>query len=743
MILYLFFYVDINSASLEELYSLPLDSAKVREIYRYRKVHGPFHSIYDLLYLKGFTPMDIKRLKGVGYVKRPAITRENWWGIKNTEKKLAQEEGPGKIALDFWEDVVVYPLNINRVEAEELLRLYGVSMTDVQAILNYRKNNKIRGTRDLKWRIPDLSVYGYINIKNYIKFKDTEDVLYSGNFRYRISYPMVEDKGIVYYIKDLLTEIDSWETEDREEIKKRMLLLDSILMTNRFFHGTRLKLKLKTRSSMGVGMYDYGSFKTYRFSSVIRKRGIIENLTVGDYRVSLNQGVLLDNSPDLMPRSYNKYPGIYGDIGEEEAFAFRGISLELRKKDVSLLSLYSLKDREGYVKPEGAVTYFIDPFKTGVYKAKFKEEVMGTFIKIGYRRSVSGVCGGIFRVKYDRDFLPSNLDFDRPGDKFLFEDSIPYPVKWREAYFAGIGGQTLIKGFEMSGEMGYRIGGGYATILKLRYQKPVWYIMVLIRDYTEGYENPFNRGFTEKKVFEDTPIEKPYRLKDPYLSYLDELPVPKPHHGIYFETRYQLSRKFVIKKIYFDIWKDYPFYLPSYRFQYQFQYRPLLPISLEFKHKVQKREKAGEFNDRYSLLNEVSFILRTRVRYIYMSLEYMKSQDEFLPNPKYSSSVIYGDMIKVSAEGEFYKGLSVDAGGNIFLGNGMSLWSFEDVGIDFLEDMGSKWYVSLIYRPSWSMLIKFKIRDKRRMIPSSDGTIVFLSDTYNLSYLFQIDIFFK
>ena len=216
--LLLFSYIELNSASLEDLYNLPLDSSLVKEIYRYREIHGKFNSIYDLLKIKNFTPYDLKRIKGYAYIKRSYILRENWWGIKNTEKKLAQEQGPGTIAVDYWEDVVVYPLNINRMRAEELLRFYGVSMTDVDAILRYRKQNKIKGTRDLKWRISDLSLYGYYNIKNYIIFKDQRSSFLSGNFRYSFYYPFFEDLDVREDIEDTINDIEIWEIESRGKL---------------------------------------------------------------------------------------------------------------------------------------------------------------------------------------------------------------------------------------------------------------------------------------------------------------------------------------------------------------------------------------------------------------------------------------------------------------------------------------------------------------------------------------------
>ena len=43
------------------------------------------------------------------------------------------------------------------------------------------------------------------------------------------------------------------------------------------------------------------------------------------------------------------------------------------------------------------------------------------------------------------------------------------------------------------------------------------YLVGLFRHYDASYDNPYNRGFTEMKRFEDTPIEKSYRIIDPML----------------------------------------------------------------------------------------------------------------------------------------------------------------------------------------------------------------------------------
>ena len=148
---------------------------------------------------------------------------------------------------------------------------------------------------------------------------------------------------------------------------------------------------------------------------------------------------------------------------------------------------------------------------------------------------------------------------------------------------------------------------GKAYVIKARTLYEHIYLLAIYRHYALDYDNPYTRPFAEQAKFDDTLLEKDYRLNDPLYSQLQEYPVPKAEKGIYLETRFQISRKLTITKLYADMWKNLAYNLPNLRVQGEIEYRPVFPLRFRFKHKYQNKQRGRTIEPSRSITNESTF----------------------------------------------------------------------------------------------------------------------------------------
>ena len=115
--------LDLNRASLNEIYTLPVDSTTARRIYEYRALHGPFKSVYELRLVPSLDGVTFERIKPLVKIAVAFAERAEWSSILNEQKKLASEEPPSKAAIDVWEEMIRAPINVNEADFNELLNI--------------------------------------------------------------------------------------------------------------------------------------------------------------------------------------------------------------------------------------------------------------------------------------------------------------------------------------------------------------------------------------------------------------------------------------------------------------------------------------------------------------------------------------------------------------------------------------------------------------------------------------------
>jgi hypothetical protein len=238
------------------------------------------------------------------------------------------------------------------------------------------------------------------------------------------------------------------------------------------------------------------------------------------------------------------------------------------------------------------------------------------------------------------------------------------------------------------------------------------------RRYGLDFFNPYARSFSEQSKFDDTVVEKDYRLLDPFYSDLQDLPVPKAEDGHYFETRYQITRSLTITRAYIDVWRNLAYNLDNVRIQGELEYRPVFPLRFRIKQKWQVKQLPKAVLATTSRTQETTLRIFALVAGDYLSLEARYGRVGLTPNEQYNGNLLMeGNYLDAAWEHNFSDFFSVVGGVAIWDATSMSQWIFEDAGIDFLYGEGKKYYITFKDRLSENVSLRFKIRRKSSSYP--------------------------
>ncbi|MBM3315740.1 hypothetical protein FJY71_07895 [candidate division WOR-3 bacterium] len=280
--------------------------------------------------------------------------------------------------------------------------------------------------------------------------------------------------------------------------------------------------------------------------------------------------------------------------------------------------------------------------------------------------------------------------------------------------FYGADFRTVVENVSLEGEYGRQQGGGRAYVVKARTQYNYLYLTGLYRHYDVEYCNPYNRGYCEQLRFEDTPLEKSYRLFDPAYAGLQDFPMPKAEEGFLLDTRYQIDRQVTFTRVYIDLWRNLAWAADNVRFQGEVEYRPVFPVRLRFKQKLQMKNNPKVAGATRSVTVEPSLkAMLSLSNWDYLTAELRYGKVLLTPTAKYGDEVnMSGDFVSVQWEHNFSDDLNAELGVAAWTTRGMSQWTFEDIGIDFLEGQGLRWYAAVSDRVSDNLLVYVKCRHK-------------------------------
>lgn len=739
--------IDLNRAELAEIFTLPVDSAICRAIHEHRELYGPFQSVYELCSVPGVDAAVFEIIKPLVKIAVPFPPRTEWASILAEQRKLASEEPPAKAAIDEWEDLLFEPMDINRATFDDLLMIDRMTPIDAQAVIRHLRDRRVESARDLN-RITGLSHYANVSLRRYVQYDSRRDKPVHGAVRIKGSrdnrLDLGEDDNLADRVASLEQAVDAfdetagnlrtyagWTDDEVKLLQERLTDALDTLSLERAAPLASARLRLNYQQRLRLGLQYATARQEYQGYLGLARVGPLDRFYLGNYRVIWGEGLLVDNSDEFRARTFSRSCGIYGDLTENTFSRFTGAAgsfrLAHRPAGVSLKPSFfvSSTPRDAIINPDNTVWRVIQgtpryPWRKGA----LQEQTYGFNVRLSPLERVnpgSYIALETMTLEYLRDGRPAEVAplarwVDIPLDRY---DPLSYPEiatlqPLGKRTFAGAEFQVPIKNTYLSGEVVRQMTGttAYAYVVKSRIQYEFLYLNALWRHYDYAFDNPYMRGFSEYRRFEDTPFERPYALVDPEYTALYNDPVSKPEEGLFVETRYQLTRNLIITRAYLDLYHYTGFPQLNQRAYAEIEYQPVFAVRIRYGQKIMTKYLPRPIEASRSLTSESSMkiflflsgydALRVEWRYGNVGLTAVEGEDRMLD----------GGFLAVSAEHNFPANLSVEGGIAVWTTDGMSQWLFEDVGIDFLDGRGVKYYIVANQRVG-PLLLRVKMRQKQ------------------------------
>lgn len=779
--------IDINNTQLSALDTLMIPDEVIYGIKEYIHQYGEIRSIYEMRDIPGVDDEIFSILMDRIAVYPDTATDETSIYIIRLQDRLASEESPTQGAIDIWEEMLVHKMNINTATLNDLLMIQGVNITDAAAIIRSRNSlgdfsydNQIR-------RSVGLTYYAWSQLRNYIGYEDPyEEWEFSGYMRNNLNYSNDDTYNYTSYtglMYSLSAAIHELEVAAPDSTNNRDLLLqagmdedDITFIRNRMeeeyeqLYNYRLDGDLSSKFRLNFGRYlnaggvviknagiPVPEFKGY---ANITDIAFIDNIYLGNYRVSIGQGLVMDNTDEYRARRFDIVQGLFPDVTQTDGSKLTGMALNGHISRLGFLVFGSQENRNAVLNPDGSVnTLILSNTIFDAFKDKVRDRTYGgrLYFDLGGLGPMPisteiGISG--FRASYNKRFRPDTLIIDIPYDK----DNVNTPV-YMESFSGtardvfGIDFRTDFRNMSFEGEIAMQ-DNAYAYVLRNDLIFANFYLKTIYRHYDVGFDNPYARPLSEQSRFDDTAFEKEYRLIDPILSIITDDPRPRPEEGIYFETRFRITEKLTITKAYLDIWKTLDYNTHNYRFQGEVEYRPVFPIRIRLKQKIQEKNLYKVIQSTRSFTNETTlrvFALLTNNDYINFEARY--GRVDLTTNAGLADDyIIDGTYVNASFEHRITEYFSVLGGFATWKTDGMSQWIFEDTGIDFLYGDGQKYYVTMIDRISPNASIRAKASMKNQDVPFfgiynpdtelryENGDFTYIRDFAQYRHLFNLSV---
>jgi hypothetical protein len=171
------------------------------------------------------------------------------------------------------------------------------------------------------------------------------------------------------------------------------------------------------------------------------------------------------------------------------------------------------------------------------------------------------------------------------------------------------------------------------------------HLLAIWRDYDVGYDNPYNRAFSNDTRYEQTLLDSPYRLKDDLYSWLSiSTPQPKPEKGLFLDARYRISRNLILTGFQYDQWERKADGMDMRRFTIKAEYQPIWNLRLRVRQRFSSRSEQLPEDVRRFRSWETRWELHALLsNYNRLKFMYMTSNVHFPPRQRLSYPAQPGD----------------------------------------------------------------------------------------------------
>jgi len=245
-------------------------------------------------------------------------------------------------------------------------------------------------------------------------------------------------------------------------------------------------------------------------------------------------------------------------------------------------------------------------------------------------------------------------------------------------------------------------------------------LLGVFRDYSIGYDNPYSRGFANYSRYNGTTYEDEFYLATETFAQLERnSPSPQAEQGIYFESRYQLSRPILLVNE-IDNWTRVADQADYYRWVAKVTYRPVWPIQLRIRQKLQGRWNSNPTQPAGFQTYENRINLEYRLsRFDDLELMYASGYTRFTPRPRLigtpdptgespidAQAASPSEAMGIEMTHNFSTALKLKTAWLMY--NGF-LWNFEDTEFVVVDGKSTRWWMSLTNRFSNALTARLKI----------------------------------
>jgi hypothetical protein len=378
----------------------------------------------------------------------------------------------------------------------------------------------------------------------------------------------------------------------------------------------------------------------------------LHEAVLGNYAVTFGQGLVMDATDFFMPRrtgyGYNvRSQGVRGDLSRSDEYTLKGGAVEASLGKVRGTAFYSRDDKDAILNPDGSFNSYItmvprvsnevledirDDIAAGVLEGSrdtsaflpmrdvMDEQVVGGNLKFEFMpgtyvgltgvemRYHNNVFDGPTADRWDPSVETLFLQPDRRLDLRDAEIGARYNSldlgNYRRVW--GAEAQTVFENVSLAAEYGKletsadssaisRIfdAGPEAFVANAYIQYENFNLLVLYRDYDIGYDNPYNRAYSEDAKYEQTLMDgNAFRLRNPYWALMGMgEPQAKAERGWYFNTRYQFTRQFTLTGLEYDTWTRKADGADEKRLTVRAEYRPIFPLRFRIRHRLSSRHE--------------------------------------------------------------------------------------------------------------------------------------------------------
>ena len=764
--------LDINRASLEQIKALPITEELAQAIFDRVQYTGPFTSIYQLWDLPNMDAENFKKLKQlikIEPIPPESAVQERIEQIYYRLERWSSNEGINNDLIDLWIEKALEPVNINKLDYDELVNFQNISPVDAVAILNQRQLvHFFRNNRDLRYT-PGLSYYAYRSLRNFVQYKDETLGQWHGSFLLRMdNAPFIAEEAEQSPQAQFLNVGQQLENSGLTQIP-------SLFSRVRLTYGKHLDFGLSYVRANGEPMH-YALKQPFHwpeskfhltFKDFVWKDFHVKKFILGYYKVTLGQGLIFENTDFFTPRKSGygfrkRFNGIAGDLTRNREFTLRGLALETVFHKLRTIAFVSFDDRDAILNkdqrygkpsfnhfivldqrfkytpgdslrgPQHENLSWLNAVKELTLGSHFQYTFKaGTFLGFSYYESAYDhylnpdpyqIVGTDYSGNQNWDIRQSTADSEI---KQAYGGSIsrgknPFwnkAISFRRVY--GFNFQTVWKNLAFQGEYGILdksakgfkpFTGPRAFVGSIYWQQENFNLLLLYRNYQLGFDNPYQRSFSNYRRYKGTIFEDYYYLQTPLYGQLySNNPQPQAEAGFYISSYYQIIRQ-LTTRLQFDNWTRKSDRAKNYRLVTTIDYRPVYPLDIQIRHKWQSREPQNDLTPNQFYKNyELRGRLRLRLSsYDGFDLIYANSKLVVHPRPRvFGDFVLDGEATGVNYRHNFNKNFRLS--GMLLYYKGF-FWNFEETQFVIMDSPrgAMRFYLSAYARLTSNLSIRLK-----------------------------------